>query len=351
MPLKWTMKKTGLFVLTILILASCKDKKNVPDISKIEVKTVVQRFDQDFFALDTIQLQSSLSTIAQKYPSFLPLYLENILGISDPAEIKGFYQFYKPIFDSSQRVYKNFKPVQEDLEKAFRYLKYYFPSYNTPATIIPVIGRMDSRNDLARMENGEYTPIFIGPGMIGISLQFYLGSKFSLYSNEYFVNNVAPLYRSRRFSKEYIVSDIMKLVSDDMFPDGSAGKALIDQMIEKGKQWWLLDKLLPGLPDSVKTGYTQAQLDWCRQNEGLAWSYILKNESLQSVDPATIQTYIGESPFTSTLSQEESPGNIGTWFGWQIVKKYEEEFPDLKPEQIMHANPKQILEGAKYKPK
>ena len=38
---------------------------------------------------------------------------------------------------------------------------------------------------------------------------------------------------------------------------------LIEQMIEKGKQWWLMDKFLPETADSVKTGYTQKQLEWC----------------------------------------------------------------------------------------
>jgi hypothetical protein len=91
-------------------------------------------------------------------------------------------------------------------------------------------------------------------------------------------------------------------------------------MIEKGKQWYLLDKFLPGIPDSIKTGYTQQQLDWCRENEGLIWSYIVKNEDLNSINPAVIQTYIGEGPFTQGFSQEYSPGNIGQWIGWQIVK-------------------------------
>jgi hypothetical protein len=160
-----------------------------------------------------------------------------------------------------------------------------------------------------------------------------------------------PLYRSRRFAKEYIIADVIKLVVDDIFPDKSKAKPLIEQMIEKGKQWWLIDKFLPETADSVKTGYTQQQLDWCRENEGLIWSYIVKNENLYTVDPVTIQTYIGEGPFTQGFSQEDSPGNLGPWIGWQIVKKYAENNTGLKPEEIMKTSPKQILEQAKYKPK
>ncbi len=121
-------------------------------------------------------------------------------------------------------------------------------------------------------------------------------------------------------------------------------------MIEKGKAWWLLDKFLPTTADSVKTGYTQDQLDWCAANEGLIWTYILKNENLYSVDPSTIQVYIGEGPFTQGFSQELSPGNIGQWIGWQIVKKYADNNPKASIQDIMTASGKKILDEAKYRP-
>jgi hypothetical protein len=216
-----------------------------------------------------------------------------------------------------------------------------------PQHIVTIIGPIDA---LAKMGN-DYSPDFIGQDFLGVSLQFYLGKNFSVYKDQTFIENVVPEYRSRRFSKEYIVADAMKLVVDDIFPDRSAGQSLIGQMIEKGKQWWLLDKFLPETPDSLKTGYTQAQLDWCKENEGIVWSFLTTNEDINSINPTTIQTYIGEGPFTQTLSQEASPGNIGQWIGWQIVKKFAEKNPDMKLEEVMQTDPKKILEEAKYKPK
>src|SRR5687768_12755992 len=260
------MKKASLFLLLAISFAYCKNKKETPDVSAIKINLAVERFDQDFFILDTANIEKDISNLQIKYPVLLPIFLEHIVGVDNNEGIKAFYRLYKPVFDTSQTIYKNFDPIKMEIEQAFRYVKYYFPSYKTPAKITPVVGPMNSLNDMAKMANGELTPNFIGPGFVGISLQFYLGENFSLYNNEYFINNVVPLYRSRRFSKEYIAADVMKLVTDDIFPDKSSTKPLIEQMIEKGKQWWLMDKFLPETPDYIKTGYTQQQLDWCKEN-------------------------------------------------------------------------------------
>lgn len=345
------MKKIPVLLFLFAGFIACNNKKGTPDISNIKIDLGVDRFDQDFFSVDTIAIEKGLSELQSKYPSFLPLFLQNIVGVNDDEGVKAYYRLYKPVYDSAQKIYNDFSDIRNHILKALKYVKHYFPSYKTPSVLIPVIGPMNSKDDFARMANGEYTPNFIGPDFIGISLQFYLGKDFSLYNTEYFINTIAPLYRSRRFSKEYIPADLMKLVADDLFPDKSNTMPLVEQMIEKGKQWWLLDKFLPETPDSIKTGYTQHQLDWCNENEGLIWSYILKNEDLHSINPATIQTYIGEAPFTQGFSQEDSPGNIGQWIGWQIVKKFADKNTDLKIEEIMKTPAAQILEEAKYKPK
>ncbi|MEI9809808.1 MAG: hypothetical protein WDO16_19165 [Bacteroidota bacterium] len=74
-------------------------------------------------------------------------------------------------------------------------------------------------------------------------------------------------------------------------------------------------------PDSIKTGYTQQQLIWCEENEGLMWSYIIKNEELRSVNPATCKPISVTLPLHRSSPRKLSPGNIGQWIGWQIVKE------------------------------
>ena len=143
----------------------------------------------------------------------------------------------------------------------------------------------------------------------------------------------------------------MKAVVDDVHPDKSTGRPLIEQIVEKGKQWFLLDKFLPDAPDSIKTGYAKKQLDWIEENEGNVWAYIIKNENnLYSIEPSTIQTYIGEAPYTQGMP-EVSPGNIGQWIGWRIVQEYVKKHDDFSVQQLLETDPKIIFQEAKYRPK
>lgn len=338
-----------LTVPVILFFASCRQTSKGPDVSGIRVNARFERFDRDLQAIDTNLAATGLQQLYAKYPQLTPVFLYNILGLDSATAVPGLKRFLSlsgALFDTINVVFRNTEGLEKQFEEAFRHLKYYFPDYPQPR-IVTIAGPVDA---LAESEMGP-TPNFLRPGLLGISLQFYLGPGFSIYNDPFFIQSVAPSWRSRRFSKEYMIADAMQLVVSDLFPDNSGGKPLVEQMVEKGKRWYLLDKLLPGVPDTIKTGYTAGQLDWCRKNEGLIWSYIIQTEDLQSLNPTVIQNYIGEGPFTQGFSQEDSPGNLGQWIGWQIVKKFAARNKDLTPAELMRYDTRKLLEEAKYKPK
>ena len=338
------MKKTVLFILLFIPFFSCKNKKGIPDVSGIEVSVPVVRFDKVFFSIDTNDIPAGLQKLQQQHPGFYLDFMQQILGVNGAdtslktiAVTREFIRGYKSIFDSLQSSYNETIWLQKELEQSFRFVKYYFPEYK-PGNAILFVGPFDAPGVALTLSG------------LAIGLQQYAGSNFSVYQSAP-GQEMFPLYISRRFDKKYIVANCMKAVAQDLFPDNSGAKPLIEQMVERGKQWYLLDKFMPEAPDSTKTGYTKHQLEWCVQYEGMIWSHIVKNEDLNSLNPAVIQTYIGEGPFTQGLSQEDSPGNIGQWIGWQIVKKYAAKNSTLKPEEVMMTPAAKIIEEAKYKPK
>jgi len=159
-----------------------------------------------------------------------------------------------------------------------------------------------------------------------------------------------PAYISRKFTPEYIPVNSIKNVIDDLFPDRSSDKTLVEQMIEKGKRIYLADKLMPHLHDTLKKGYTKTQLDGCYKNEGLIWNYFIRNGLVYNNDPTLIKNYVGEGPSTPEFG-EGSPGNIGLFVGWQIVKKFMEYNESMPRGEMMNVEPKQLFEQSKYRPK
>jgi hypothetical protein len=337
------MKKTWLLFLLFLLTLACNQHGNAPDVSNIKVDINLERFEKSFFRIDTNNIAQGLVKTRSEFPDFYPDFMQNILGVSGNetdtntlSVTKQFISSYLPLAYELEKKYNNTTAIEEKIKLGFQSVKYYFPNYKIPK-LVTYIGTLDAPG-VAMTRNH-----------IAIGLQQFAGKDFAgYYTGE--VQQMFPAYITRRFDPAYIPANCIKAVADDLFPDKSTGRPLIEQIIEKGKQWWLLDKLIPDTPDSLKTGFTKKQLDWCEKNEGLIWNYLVTNENIESIEPNTIQNYIGEAPTTQGMPAD-SPGNIGQWVGWQIVKKFADKNSSADPATIMSTPARKILEEAKYKPK
>ena len=333
-------------VLLLLSLSACRSHDNRPDISGIQVDDIhIVRFDTAFFNLDSNHIQTGLFQLNQRYPYFTQDFVANILGaepMSDTSRVafeaaREFFTSYLRIRDSLEPKYRQLDWLEKQLKLGFRYVKYYFPGYRLPAKVVSFIGPFD------------------GPGVaitaytLGIGLQSYAGRNFSFYLTGK-GQDLYPGYISRRFEPEYIAANCLNAIAEDICPDSSDGRPLIEQMVTKGRYWWLAGKLMPDAPDSITTGYSQSQLTWCAGNEPAIWNFFLQGTDLYTVDADIIKNYIGEGPKTLGMP-DASPGNIGAWVGWRIVQKYVSEHKGITPRELMHVPVRTIFEESKYKPK
>lgn len=326
-----------------LLVFACNNETAVPNVSDIKVDVKLERFEKSFFSIDSNNVPAGLMNVRSRFPDFYPDFMQNILGVSGSdndtitlSVTKKFLSSYSSFAAELEKKFSNTTSLEQEIRQGFQYVKHYFPDYKM-TKIITYIGTLDAPG-VAMTRN-----------RIAIGLQQFAGKDFQGY-NSAEVAQMFPAYITRRFDAKYIPANCMKAVVDDLFPDKSNGRPLIEQMIEKGKQWWLLDKFMPQTADSLKTGYTQKQLNWCKGNEGLIWNFFVTNESLEVIEPDLIQNYIGESPTTQGMP-DASPGNIGQWVGWQIVKKFADKNPSLRPAEVMNTPARKILNEAKYKPK
>ena len=337
------------------MLFSCKENKNIPDVSSIKINIETRRFEQDFFAMDTNKIAESMQTILKKYPDFLPDFTFNILGLdldsllvpnnSQDQAIRMFIHDYMPIKDSAELMYNKFSKETDGIKHGLQFVKYYFPTYQTPESIITFIGPINANFETSFGVQGDV----LTSKAFGIGLQLHLGKYFSFYRTQEGLEQY-PDYISNNFDAEHIPVNCMKNVIDDMFHDKTNGKVMIEQMVERGRKIFLLTKFLPYAPEYVCIGYTKQQLSDSYNNEAVIWNLFLNNNLLNNSDPNIIKNYIGESPKTQELG-EGSPGNIGTFSGLQIVKKYMEKYPKTTLDELMKLNARDIFDKTKYKPR
>ncbi len=333
------MKKL-VVALCILSVTACKSTRKVPDVSGVQVSLQTERFEKDFFALDTMHLNTSLQALNTKHPGFTQDFLFNILGSSpDSAEkdVRSFIGSYQNMYKTAEGKIKDFTPIEAAVKKGLQFVHYYFPSYKLPIKLVTFIGPINSYGNI------------ITPNSLAVGLQVYLGKDYPLYLSEQ-GQQMYPLFVSRRFEPEYISVNCIKNIIDDLYPLKTDGKPLVEQMVEAGKRQYLLDLLMPDTPDSIKTGYSQKQLDGCYESEKTIWSFFVQNDLLYNNDPNATRDYMNDGPNTAALG-EASPGNIGQFVGRQIVNKWVEKQKEISPEKLMKTPAKQIFDEAKYKPK
>lgn len=337
------MRISFVFAFAAALLFSCSSADKSPDVSNIKVELSTMRFEKDLFNIDSSNYTANLDQVISKYPGFGENFLATILN-TDPQwsadstadYVHGFTTAYRHVYDTAQIVFKDFTASEKEIKQGLQYVKYYFPTYKDRKKIITYIGPLDGYGDI------------LTDDAILVGLQHHLGQHFSLYSST-FMQETYPEYITSRFEPSYIVVNCMKNIVNDLYPEKMDDKPLVQQMVEKGKRLYILSKLLPKTEEYKLIGYTNDQLKAVYEHEANVWDLFVQNNFLQTIDNNIIKNYIGEGPKTQELG-EASPGNIGSFAGWQIVKKFMGKNPKTKLTELMATDAETIFQQAKYKP-
>ena len=328
----------------LLVITACTSRPKAPDVSHIPMAVSMSRFDSALFTIDTNHLQAGLERLHSAYPVFLPLYITDIMNLGaytdSSAEVQQQLHLFLTTPDfrllekSVAAKYGNGEVLKASLTQCFRYIKYYIPSFHPPEVITFISGI------------ANYGAITID-SILGIGLDMYMGEDFPPYAQipDY------PGYMIHRFAPEYITTNCMQVIQQQLYPPARKNGNLLEQMLEAGKQQYFLDKVLPVTPDTVKLGYTKTQLDWCRRNEQMIWQFFVQNNLLYSTDWQQISHFIGDGPSTQGMP-EEAPGKIANFIGWQIIKKYMSGHENITLQQLMESKDMiAIFKAAKYRPR
>jgi hypothetical protein len=343
--------KYAFALVLILFCVACKEKNAAPDVSHIKVDVAWLSVDKLLFESDTNQTTKTIADFGLKYKDVFYDYATFVCrsNVNDSAKINmdlaAHIKYDRIDYDSIVKPNKpDISAVKDALEKAFRYQKYYFPNANIRSKAYSYYF------DPLFNNQSNFLGITLGLNSIGFGVQFYMGKNFSLYNDRDFIE-IAPQYRSRRFAKEYMVSDaVQKIIETDLYKPFKDKTTLIEQMVEKGKQWYIKKKLLPFAHDTIITGFTNYQLKGSIDQEGLIWKNVLDTDP-QTNDPVVIRSWLGEAPFTNATGNIESPGNLGQWIGLRIVENYAQKNTGATLQEILALAPNDLLDKAGYRPK
>ena len=330
------------FFLIVYAFCSCNNGPMHPDVSNVKINLSLYRFEQDLF--DAGSNNKSLNQVKEKYKFFYPFFNNTVLGLQgappDTADkfVRLFVKDFMPIKDSASLVFANFNEVESSVKKALQHIKYYFPNYKTPEKLITYIGPLDGYGDV----------LLTNEGIMAVGLQLHLGKNFSAYKAAQ-IREVYPEYISARFEPDYIAVNCAKNILNDIYPVEENDQPLFYQMVDNGKRLYLLSRMLPDEEEHKLIGYTKEQMKDCYKQEATIWQFFLKSGYLQMTDKNSVKSYLSEGPKTQELGND-APGNIGSFSGWQIVKRYMQKHAELSLIQLMQLDNDVIFQEVKYKP-
>ncbi|SDB55545.1 protein involved in gliding motility GldB [Flavobacteriaceae bacterium MAR_2010_188] len=312
-----------LILMFLLIFFACEeDNKLEKEISEIPVDFQIERFDEAFSKASI----NELPKLREQYPFILVDRIPDSLYIMEQQD-----SLQLVLFKEVAKKYPNLTEVEHDIKRLFQHLKYYDKTFSIPR-VITATSSVDYRNKT-----------IVTDSIVLIALDTYLGSEHEFYGN-------IPMYTTQNMETEQIVSDLAGDYAEK-YTYQSQKKTFLDEMIFFGKQLYFKDKVIPFETEAIRMGYNGEQLGWAMANEYQIWTYFIENELLYSTDSSLPSRFIAPAPFSKFYLEldNEAPGRLGQYIGWQIVKSYmnNNDTPFLK---MMELEADEIFKNSKYKP-
>ena len=317
--------KRLLFLATLLIIfISCgKENKIEKEIAKVDIDISIERFDKLFLEAVT----SDFPNLKKTYPFMFSKEDTDSTLIAIKNDT-----LQQQLREEVNKEFSNLETVEDDIQRFYQHLKYYFPEISVPR-IITSTSNVDYRNNIIATDT-----------IVLIALDTYLGSDHKFYEG-------IQKYLTKNFTKEQIVVDLAQAYGEK-YVFQTQRKTLLDEMIYYGKLLYFMDKMIPFKSDAEKIGYSQEHLDWAKANESYIWRYFVERELLYSTDSKLPGRFINPAPFSKFYLVEidnESPGKIGQYMGWQIVKAYMKN-NEVSLKELLTTSPEDVFNNSQFKP-
>lgn len=327
-----------LTLVAALFLPSCGPetpaykKKLLVDTNPVE-GFVFDRYEEVLFGLDTADFQKGLKSIQQQYYPFLEGDLDNPEAV---LYLKGFATdpFSLLLYKKVKQVFPDLDRVETIVEGVYRHFHYYYPEIHLPTHIYTCVSGVDP----------EMPPVlFVGEALI-ISLDWYLDG------DVVYEQMGMPQYRARRTAVEGLAKDLGHLLYETYLDKPAKQGCLLEEMIAAGREDFFIEAMCPEMADSILLGYSSAQTDWIKANEGNLWADMVGNQYLYSTDLELYRVFLSDGPFTNEYSHE-APPRLGEYVGLQIVRSFMDGRETSLQDLMQFSDLQGLFLDSRYKPK
>lgn len=323
LKMKWVPKFFAILVLILLISCADEGAKEM-EIAKIPIDLNIMRFDREFAEASA----EDLSQLKAKYPYLFPVRYPDSVWV---AKLKDTIQ--QELLSETHKVFGDFSEQEEEFTALFQHIKYYFPSFKTPK-VLTLISEVQYESRVVLTDT-----------LIVLGLDNYLGEDHHFYTN-------ISRYIAKGFDKRYLASDVASAFAKTInrYP---RNRTFLSRMVYYGKELYLKDRLLPKLSDAQKINYTEDEVLWAQENEEQIWRYFVEGELLYSTDTKLDARFLDPAPFSKFRLEldSESPGRLGRYLGWQIVRAFMEKNDDVTLTELLDLPADEIFKKSNYKPK
>ncbi len=333
----------SLFVL-LLSSCTCNRNKNQPkkeiEVKQSEVKVKIHRFEEDWYAMNPNNIENELHQLKAKDPLIFNAYYNYVMDFprmgSEAEQQQIITDFItKPqmrgLYDSVMKKYPNLDFLEKELTDAFVNFKSYFPEKPIPKVYTCIT------------EFAGFPAFTYGDSLLGICIDDYLGPKYIYYPNFFYD------YQLYSLDKPFITIQAMHTLATNTIDAPAAQSTLLDKMLVYGKILYFVETMLPKEKEANIMRYTPQQYKWCEDNIKQIWGHFLEKKILYDTKPEYIK-YVEEAPSTYGMP-DSSPGRVGAWLGWQIIRSYMKNNSNTTLKQLIaNKDSQKILELANFKP-
>ncbi|MDO9511164.1 MAG: DUF2268 domain-containing putative Zn-dependent protease [Bacteroidales bacterium] len=292
----------------------------------------IHRYEQALFRIPDDSLKEGLEKISKTFSLFIgvdyqkPASLMQMRAyLNDPGIIEA--------YEESQKQFGKIEDIEISLSKIFEKLNKEIPGWKNPSVYTYVSG-FDIN-----------TGIFMVDSSLVVPIDNYLGEGFPAYKKAGISS-----YLTIKMTPDNLVPDVVKAMAYILYPYSGSGQTLVEQMIAAGKVLYFSQYFLPESDARLICGYSAQQLQWVKSNEKEIWSFLLSSQLLFNSDKAITSKLMMEGPFTPGLPRE-SPGMLGQWVGWQIVKAWVNKNPGSNIDALMKMDDyMKLFNDSGYKP-